>query len=108
MNYTTLKEINNLLSNYSLDNELITGKISSLEEEIKQILEQIRLVNNYESSEKHFQILGQYHLLAAKLLFKYDFDLSNKFKEFIRDFDRLDDLGTRQNLYEKIKEGKYF
>lgn len=105
---SALSEINALLSPSELDRQQIKLKLKLFENEIQELLNKISVSSNFYDCETDFKRLDDYQLTGAKLFFKYDFEISNRLEMFIRDFDRIDDLETRRNLYDTIKGGKYF
>lgn len=108
INVTILSEINSLLLNPEIDRHAISSKLRLLEDEIQELLKKISNTTKLNDAETEFKKLDDYQLAGAKLYFKHNFKISRRLEMFIKDFDRLDDLETRKNLFGMIKTGKYF
>ena len=107
-NYPAFLKIKSLLPLSESERRKIVDSLEPFENEIKAIIDKAKFANNLNDCIQEFTLLEEYQLIAAKLLFKYNFAMSDKLKTFINDFDRLDDLEARQYLLGGIKGGKYF
>lgn len=60
--------------------------------------------NNVEEAELYFKNLEDMQYLLAKHVFKYNLEVSSFLRDFIYDFDRIDDFETKNYLYKRIKK----
>jgi hypothetical protein len=52
-------------------------------------------------------MLGQIQESLAKISYGYKIKLSDKLNRFVSDFDRIDDVSTKERIYSRISSGEY-
>ena len=91
------------------DNEFIVSILSSIENEIQNILNKVRKCNSLADSEIYFNLLDKVQFILAKKAFKEKIELPPNLRKFVYDFDRLDDVASKNYLFSTIKSGgNYF
>jgi hypothetical protein len=79
--------------------------LSSYSKKIEKIFSEIAKKPDLNSCFSYFDELDEIQTELAKYLFKYDVKVSMKLKQFIKDFDRIDDIDCKLSMYRKIKSG---
>ncbi len=74
-----------------------------IEEEIRLLFLAISNTNKIEDAELIFNNLEDIQIVLAKSIFKDRIIVTPFLKDFVYDFDRIDDFETRLNLFEKLK-----
>ena len=100
---STLKAIESAPNQDGLSDNLVI-----LEAEIRNILLAIRSCEEVEGANAYFQTLDKVQTVLARLVFKKGLKVTHNLREFVRDFDRIDDMDLRRYLFSKIKNGEYF
>ncbi len=77
-----------------------------VEKEIKVILLKISNTKEIKEAELFFKQLEEIQFVLAKSLFKYEVEVTPFLREFVYDYDRLDDLQLKETLYNRIKSSK--
>ena len=73
--------------------------------DIKIIINKLKESNNNE--EELVKEIDLLHQKLCLLLYRYNEDFNEKIKDFIRSYDRLDNLDVRKNLLRKIRNNEY-
>ncbi len=73
--------------------------------DIKIIINKLKESNNNE--EELVKEIDLLHQKLCLLLYRYNEDFNEKIKDFIRSYDRLDNLDIRKILLEKIRNNEY-
>lgn len=73
--------------------------------DIKIIINKLKESNNNE--EELVKEIDLLHQKLCLLLYRYNEDFNEKIKDFIRSYDRLDNLDIRKILLEKIRNSEY-
>lgn len=92
-----IKTIDNLLNALILNNELI-------EFEIKKLFQEIQDSPNLASADPSFEKLDYIQTSLARKVFSEGQTVNNFLREFIRDFDRVDDTEYRSVIFDSIKK----
>ena len=77
------------------------------ENKIKSLFSLIESANSFEECREFFSELEKIQTDLAVLVFKERVEVSTKLRKFVHDFDRLDDIDLRQNMFAKIQKGEY-
>lgn len=77
------------------------------ENKIKSLFSSIESANSFEECGEFFSELEKIQTELAVLVFKEQVEVSTKLRKFVRDFDRLDDIDLRQNMFTKIQKREY-
>lgn len=75
-----------------------------IEKEIEKLFFEISKTGNVDEANLLFDKLEEIQYLLAKIIFKYDIKVTPFIRQFVYDFDRIDDKETRDYLYKKIKK----
>jgi len=75
-----------------------------IENEIRLLFKEIYLTKNIIEAEHLFKKLECIQFVLSKAIFKDHLKVSAFAKEFIYDFDRIDDFNVKENQYQKIKK----
>jgi len=78
-----------------------------LDAELSDYIRQILRCKDFESAQQLFTKLGDLHLALATLAFKYDVKLTQRQREFVREFDRWDDSNVLASIFQKIKNQQF-
>ncbi len=76
-----------------------------IEQEIKLLFKFISKTNHINDANLLFKNLEDIQFILAKAVFKDELSVSSFLRDFIYDFDRIDDPDVKQNLYQRIKTG---
>ncbi|MDY3315928.1 hypothetical protein PG630_01200 [Riemerella anatipestifer] len=93
-----MNDFNNLMENY-----LKEQKFYLIEDKIKSLFSEISNANELRDTEFLFKELENIQFELAKLAFKDKVVLSPFLRQFVYDFDRIDDDEIKIFLYERIK-----
>lgn len=74
-----------------------------IEQEIKLLFSEISNTNKVDDAELMFKNLEDIQFVLAKSIFKNGIEVTSFLRQFVYDFDRIDDIETRSFLYDKIK-----
>lgn len=77
--------------------------VELIEQEIKLMFNAIALTKNIDDAELLFKNLEDIHFILSKVFFKGDLKVNVFLREFIYDFDRIDDIEVKIFQYKKIK-----
>jgi frataxin-like iron-binding protein CyaY len=89
------------------NNNLNEQQLALIEESISKLILHIKSTETIEESIVYFELLDRIQYILARHHFKYDVNLSNKLKGFVKAFDRLDDEYMRLYLFNEIKKGLF-
>lgn len=95
------------MSNYI---ELIESNLADkdglefIEQEIKLMFTAIANTNNINDAGFFFKGLEDVQFVLAKAIFKNGIEVTPFLRQFVYDFDRIDDKETKENLYSRIKK----
>lgn len=81
--------------------------IKQFEKDIKQLLVIMEGIDNINDTKDIFKKLEDIQIKLACLVFKYNVKVSPFIRQFIYDFDRIDDIEMRKIIYTKVKKGEY-
>src|SRR5437016_1493762 len=68
---------------------------------------EIRQTESIANSEEKFKELANFQFVLAKAVFKEGLSVPVFLRQFIYDFDRIDDVLVKKKEFEKIKSGYY-
>lgn len=74
-----------------------------VEQEIKLLFSAISNTDKVDDAELIFKNLEDIQFVLAKSIFKNGIEVSSFLRQFVYDFDRIDDSETKRNLYNRIK-----
>jgi len=77
--------------------------LTFVQEEIELLFKAIKNTNNLQEADLVFDNLEVIHFALSKVYFTSDLQITSFLKEFIHDFERIDDDDTRNYQYQKIK-----
>jgi hypothetical protein len=106
------KQLNNLLNfldelenidRYRFEESQWKNFLNRVEHNIQQIFLYIELKNNLEETKDGFELLDKYQTILARIAFKDKLETTPFLREFIRDFDRLDDPQLRLAIFLRFK-----
>lgn len=80
-----------------------TDGLEIIEQEIKLLFTAIGSTNEINAAELLFKNLEDVQFVLAKSIFKNGTEVSPFLRQFVYDFDRIDDKETKGNLYKRIK-----
>lgn len=89
--------------------ELIENNLSQesgqkfVEQEIGLLFSEIANTNKIDDAELLFKNLEDIQFALAKAIFKNGIEVTTFLRDFVYDFDRIDDIEVKLNLYNKIK-----
>lgn len=75
-----------------------------IEQEIKLLFSAISNTNKVDDARLIFKNLEDIQFVLAKSIFKNGIEVTPFLRQFVYDFDRIDDDETKRVLYERIKE----
>ena len=103
----SIADLENLLSELRNVTLSLNGKLGEIEFEISDLMKEIEESPSIQQANAFFDALQKYQHILAKILYKSDIQLSKRLRDFVIDFDRLDDNNLREFIYPKIKEREY-
>jgi hypothetical protein len=74
-----------------------------IEQEIKLLFSAISNTDKVDDAELIFKNLEDIQFVLAKSIFKNNIEVTSFLRQFVYDFDRIDDNETKVNLYNRIK-----
>lgn len=74
-----------------------------VEQEIQLLFNAIAETKSINDAELIFKNLEEIHFVLAKAVFKEGLNVSTFLREFVYDFDRIDDAEVKKFQYQKIK-----
>jgi anion-transporting ArsA/GET3 family ATPase len=77
--------------------------LKKTEQNIKDIIFCIQKQSSFEDTEQLFSLLEEYQYPLASLVFRSKLEVTSYLKEFVRNYDRLDDKELRIFLFEQLK-----
>jgi hypothetical protein len=99
MKINTIEEIEHKLK--------LSNGLEVVEKEIKKLFTEIGQTQSIADSEEKFQELANFQFVLAKAVFKERLSVPAFLRQFIYDFDRIDDVLVKKKEFEKIKSGYY-
>lgn len=102
-----MESILNILYNMENNPTNALTKSNNVINEINKIFAKIKECKNFQESNTFFEILQTAQGIVSRLMFINKLTLPEPLIVFFRDFDRIDDLETRQIIYNLLKENKY-
>lgn len=99
-------EIKMLISSTGKCPELGDNDLAILEQELLEILNRMASCDTYDGSIEEWNQLIELHGIFATLLFKFSVDLTDRQSEFVKIFDRWDDVDTRKYFFNEVKLGR--
>jgi len=100
-------ETEELLAQLVFIKDRINENLYQVEKEILSLINQIKESTSLMESNAHFNQLMKYLAIVDRAFTKFDFDISDRLKKFIGDFQRIDDSDTRVILWHSIRIGEY-
>lgn len=108
MNEKTLcSETENLLSDLESATNRINENFYVIETKVISLIKNIKESAEFKDCQVFFNKLEVYYTVVDRAKVKYDFEISNKLKQYLADFIRLDDHDSRRHLWKLISSGKY-
>jgi hypothetical protein len=90
------------------DKPKLLDDIPAIVAEIKAIFASIKKTNNLEEAQPYFDFLMEdAYIPIARMRFLYELDIGDELAKFIYDFDRIDALRIRKEIYDGIKNSTY-
>lgn len=83
---------------------ITVAQLDFLHKEINYLLSELKICKNIKEAEGNFDQLQRIQDVLSELLFKYNLDMNSNLKNFIRDYDRLDDPWLREYIFNEIKK----
>jgi hypothetical protein len=77
--------------------------LAFIEQEIKLLFSAISNTDKVDDAELIFKNLEDIQFVLAKSIFKNNIEVTSFLRQFVYDFDRIDDNETKVNLYNRIK-----
>lgn len=77
--------------------------LAFIEQEIKLLFSAISYTDKVDDAELIFKNLEDIQFVLAKSIFKNNIEVTSFLRQFVHDFDRIDDNETKVNLYNRIK-----
>lgn len=105
--FNLFTETGELLTQLVFIKDRINENLYLAEKEILSIINQIKESTSFEESNVHFDQLMKYLVLVDRTFTKFDFEISDRLRKFIGDFQRIDDNYTRSRLWSLIRTGEY-
>ncbi|MFL5787325.1 MAG: hypothetical protein ACJ748_04685 [Flavisolibacter sp.] len=99
MKINTIEEIEHKLK--------LSNGLEVVEKEIKKLFTEIGQAQSIADSEEKFKELANFQFVLAKAVFKEGLSVPAFLRQFIYDFDRIDDVLVKKKEFEKIKSGYY-
>ncbi len=93
-----------------IENELYSHKSFNLEfiqKQIELLFTIIKRTKSIEEAELTFKILEEIQFVLARAIFKDKLEVSQFLRQFVHDFDRIDDDETKIHLFNQIKLLEY-
>ena len=101
------EEVKNELKEIKNEGISLALKLSLLTQKTKYIFSQIKSCESIEHANDFFDLLGDIQSVLAWLVFEQEIGIPDRLRQFVRDFDRMDDPVERKYYFEKIKSGEY-
>lgn len=83
--------------------KILKINLDFIESMLNLLFNQIKKTDSVENAELIFNLLGEIQFVLAKASFKEGAPLTPQLNKFICDFDRIDDIETREFLYLRIR-----
>ena len=93
------------VANYN--KEYLRTKIPFLESKIEKLFVQLNSCDNFEKAKSYFKELEDIQTAIARLMFKYEMEVPEEMRKFVKDFDRVDDPELQKYLFQKFQNGDY-
>lgn len=84
-----------------------TNSFEFIQKEIQLLFNLIEQANSVDETDLIFKNLEDIHQTLAKYIFTNELKVNTFLREFLYDFDRIDDVTTKINIYNKIKSKAY-
>ena len=105
MNLETLHDIFTAeAEKYSANIQALSKCIEAYKTHCLETIEYIS-ISEFDDCEEKFNELEAIHHQLSIIRYKYDFSLSEEFIDFLRGFERIDTIATRQFWHAKFKNG---
>jgi hypothetical protein len=90
------------------DKPKLLNDIPAIIGELKTIFTCIKQTKDFGDAQPYFEFLMNVVCIPLeRMWFVHNLNVGEEVKKFINDFDRIDDLQTRKELYKEIKDGTY-
>jgi ribosome-binding factor A len=87
---------------------IVIPELAAIENDIENIIfSKIKMCKNLQEAKSYFELLQKIQEILAHLAFKDKIEISEKLLKFTKDFDRIDDICTREDLFRQVKIGQY-
>jgi hypothetical protein len=103
-----MRKMNNFIK--LIEKELYSHNTFSLEfiqKQIELLFNLIKETKDIDEAEMIFGILGEIQFVLARAIFKDKLGVNQFLRQFVYDFDRIDDGETKIHLFNKIKSLEY-
>jgi len=87
--------------NFNFEEE-IKNEVDFIEDEINDIYIKIREDSNKQHIELYFTFLEKIQIILYRLIFQENINIPEKLKNFVYEYDRIDDEQVREKLYTDI------
>ncbi len=84
-----------------------TFNLDFIQKQIELLFDLIKETKNIDEAELIFKILEEIQFVLAKGIFKDKLEVNQFLRQFVYDFDRIDDDETKIHLFNKIKSLEY-
>jgi hypothetical protein len=75
--------------------------------EIRHLFSKIKSCNTFDESQSYFDSLEQIVLVLERLVYKNKTEVTEELSNFLKDFDRVDDMDLRHHMFTEIKNDRY-
>ena len=107
-----MKNIYSILNEIEIEIEQnrdsVLQKVPLIDKAIFLLLLHIKKSASIEEANKYFDLLEKFQFIIAKFFFKERIELPENLCNFVKDFDRIDDLDVRKILLKKYKKKNTF
>ena len=83
-----------------------TFNLEFIQKQIELLFNLIKETKNIDETEMVFKILEEIQFVLARAIFKDKLEVNQFLRQFVYDFDRIDDSDTKIHLFNKIKSLK--
>jgi uncharacterized small protein (DUF1192 family) len=102
-----IKEVDEEIDNLESSINQLQQRVSILESEITRLFSSIKKCDSSVDANDYFQQLEIIQSILSKVSFMAKIELPDRLNKFIREFERVDDMRTRNLLFQEIKMDKW-
>ncbi len=103
--FVSLGEIKNELKEIESLGINLSRNLGLLSQKIKYIISQIKLCETIESANDYFDLLEKIQSILACLVFKEKIGIPDRLRDFVSDFDNLEQ--DKEYFFKRIKNNEY-